>query len=400
MLLSLRSLSDSDLLFRVRDLTVRERTLTLLLLLHLNEVERRKLHLKQGYSSMFDYCTSGLGYSEPAAVRRIRTARCIARIPEVYGLLESNQVNLSTIARVSRVLTAGNKDALLERIRERTQREVDAIVAEYQPRAAIRDVIKPVVVRVPAATVSGALGASASVAVPGAPGLAIESGALGRDASTDSKTSVNATVEAPADDCEKNAYRRCDGASHPPDCVRSAETFVTEKRIQFQFAASETFQVKLEKVKSLAWHRLPPNPSLEHLFELALDALIERHDPGARQERRQRHQEAAGATLPQRVKREAARAGRVGHRGSGTRYVATAMRDTVFARDGSRCPFVGPNGKRCGSRSALQIDHIKPVARGGASTLDNLRLLCAYHNRLEAERLMGPLARSRPRLRE
>jgi 5-methylcytosine-specific restriction endonuclease McrA len=37
----------------------------------------------------------------------------------------------------------------------------------------------------------------------------------------------------------------------------------------------------------------------------------------------------------------------------------------------------------------LQIDHVKPAARGGANTIDNLRLLCAYHNRLEAERLMG-----------
>jgi 5-methylcytosine-specific restriction endonuclease McrA len=37
----------------------------------------------------------------------------------------------------------------------------------------------------------------------------------------------------------------------------------------------------------------------------------------------------------------------------------------------------------------LQIDHIQPVARGGANTIDNLRVLCAYHNRLEAERLMG-----------
>ena len=71
MLASLRSLSDSDLLSRVRGIVVRERTLTLFLLLHLNEIERRKLHLMQGYSSMFDYCTSCLGYSETAAIRRI-----------------------------------------------------------------------------------------------------------------------------------------------------------------------------------------------------------------------------------------------------------------------------------------------------------------------------------------
>lgn len=49
----------------------------------------------------------------------------------------------------------------------------------------------------------------------------------------------------------------------------------------------------------------------------------------------------------------------------------------------------------CGSTEGLQVDHIVPVARGGRGTIGNLRLLCAYHNRLEAERLLGAVTRSR-----
>ena len=119
--MSLRSLSDHEILSRIRKLTRSERVLTLLVLLHLNEIERRRLHLKGGYSSMFDYCTSGLGYSASAASRRIRTARCVARFPEVHGLLESNQVNVSTVAQVSRILTRENKDEILSRIRGKSQ---------------------------------------------------------------------------------------------------------------------------------------------------------------------------------------------------------------------------------------------------------------------------------------
>ena len=114
---SLRSLSDSDILFRTQELTRRERSVTLQVLLDLNEIERRKLHLKQGYSSMFAYCTSGLGYSESAANRRIQSARCVARFPEIYGLLDANEVNLSTLSKVSRLMDHGNKDAILARIR-------------------------------------------------------------------------------------------------------------------------------------------------------------------------------------------------------------------------------------------------------------------------------------------
>ncbi|HEU4364012.1 MAG TPA: hypothetical protein VFT13_00970, partial [Candidatus Krumholzibacteria bacterium] len=147
---SLRSSSDRDILSRLQELVRRERSLTLSVLLHLNEIERRRLHLKQGYASMFDYCTNALGYSASAAGRRIQTARCVARFPEVYVLLEANEVNLTTISEVSRVLTATSKDDLLARIRGKSQREVKAIVAEYDPRAAIpRDQVRPVVLRTP-----------------------------------------------------------------------------------------------------------------------------------------------------------------------------------------------------------------------------------------------------------
>ncbi len=382
MSVSLRSLSDADILSRTRTLATRERACTLQLLMHLNEIEQRKLHLKQGYSSMFDYCTSGLGYSEPAAFRRLRTARCVARFPEVYRMLEGNEASLSTIARVSRVLTAGNKNALLSRIRRRSQREVDAIVAEYDPRAALRDVVRPVVVRV-STGVRGveALASSPATALAGAASTSAVAIATVTNPPTAPREAAELdTAPRDHDACENSAYFRCEGDSHPTG-------FATERRVQFQFAASVEFREKIEKVNPLAWHRLPANPSLEQVFELALDCFIEKHDPCERRERRKERVDAkvrpsgAGVTV-------------------GSRYVAASVKDEVFARDNGQCKFVGVDGRRCASRSALQVDHIKPVMRGGASTLDNLRLLCAYHNRLEAERLMGPLGRRETRLRE
>ncbi|HEU4928980.1 MAG TPA: hypothetical protein VFU38_04055, partial [Candidatus Krumholzibacteria bacterium] len=151
----LRSFSDQHVLSRIQQLTRRERSITLLVLLHLNEVERRRLHLKLGYSSMFDYCTSGLGYSASAASRRIRTARCVALYPEIQGLLQSNAVNISTVAQVSKVLTSENKDAILSRIRGKSQREVEAVVAAFEPLdVAPRDRVRTVVVRMPAPVAS------------------------------------------------------------------------------------------------------------------------------------------------------------------------------------------------------------------------------------------------------
>jgi hypothetical protein len=72
-----------------------------------------------------------------------------------------------------------------------------------------------------------------------------------------------------------------------------------------------------------------------------------------------------------------------------TRHIPQEIKGEVFARDGGRCAFVGDDGKRCGSDWKLEIDHIIPFARGGGNSPDNLRLLCARHNQLAAEREYG-----------
>ena len=141
---ALSGLSDRELLARVKKLVSQERAVMLEILVHLIEVERRKLHLRLGYPSLFEYCTRHLGYSSSAAGRRIHAARCVRDFPEVYELLEKNEVTLITVSLVASILNESNRKDLLGRIRNKSQREVESIVAVYRPPISMRDRARPV----------------------------------------------------------------------------------------------------------------------------------------------------------------------------------------------------------------------------------------------------------------
>jgi len=357
--MSLRSLSNQKILSQTRELVHRERTLTLEVLLHLNEIERRRLYLGLGHPSMFEYCIATLGYSSSAAGRRIRTARCVVRFPAVYALLESNDINLSTVCQVAGILTAENADAVLASIRGKSQREVDAIVAGYQPTSALpRDSVRAVVVetRHDAPIEKRA----DSVALPRV---------SARPGDTPSRTPLDAPDGASIEDA----------SMHSRSGSASVVTHSTETHYVVQFAAASEFMTQLERARSLAGHRLPPNATFEQVFAFALAYFIKNEDPIEREARREK-----------RVARSETRASaELAHGADNSRYVPARIRDKVFARDKGRCTFVGSAGKRCNASRGIQIDHVKPIAHGGASTVENLRLLCAQHNRLEAERILG-----------
>jgi hypothetical protein len=84
-----------------------------------------------------------------------------------------------------------------------------------------------------------------------------------------------------------------------------------------------------------------------------------------------------------------ARAPRAGTTCADGRYVPREVRRQAVARDGERCSFVAEDGRRCEETGFLELDHRRPVARGGAGTADNVRVLCRAHNQFEAERILG-----------
>ncbi len=70
-----------------------------------------------------------------------------------------------------------------------------------------------------------------------------------------------------------------------------------------------------------------------------------------------------------------------------TRYVSKQLRQQVKAAAQHRCSYRAASGIQCNQTAHLEIDHIRPWAKGGSSRdLRNLRVLCKAHNLLAARR--------------
>lgn len=126
-------------------------------------------------------------------------------------------------------------------------------------------------------------------------------------------------------------------------------------------------RVKLQRLKELLAHQVPSGDLadvLDRACDIALRQIERRKFAAAKHPRR-----AQGSKDP--------------------RSIPAQVRRAVRARDGNRCTFVSEDGRRCTCRSRLEFDHIIPVARGGRSTVKNVRLLCRSHNQFVAEKVFG-----------
>ncbi len=97
---SLSGLPDQVLLAHTRSLVLHEQALQLAVLDHLREIHARHLHLRLGFSSLFDYAVRELGYSEGAAWRRIKAMRLCSETAGTRERLQDGSLSLSAAAQL------------------------------------------------------------------------------------------------------------------------------------------------------------------------------------------------------------------------------------------------------------------------------------------------------------
>ncbi len=332
------------------------------------EIEGRSIFLKEGYSSLFDYCTRRWHYSPPKAGRFIAAARCIKNFSAVRNLLSQRRITLCGVSRIAGILTDENADRIVREVSGKKYVEIEKIVASFKIAPKTRESIRPIGLQDPAG---------------------------GRDRSADHEDLFrpNPTPEHYQIESDITDDRAAQSGGNSP-----VEHLIQRPghRYEIRFSASEEFRRDLGRAKTVcsrSWN-------LEAILGRAIKDLLEKRDPERKEARRKkreaRKQEKSRGRSPVNpatvseptAKDEKKTPGRGTQTSPGrSRHIPDQLRDAVFTRDEGRCTYTSSLGIRCDATAHLQIDHITPYCRGGEHSVDNLRILCGKHNRLAAREM-------------
>ncbi len=141
---NISEISNTELAERISILQSKERTVVLKFLLHLGEFDKRGLYLKQGYSSLFDYCIRKLNLSEGTAFRRITAARFLRDYPKCIESFLNGDITLCSIVAGSKAIKE-QKAAVVDII-GKSATEVRSLMATISPVSKPKEVIKEIVV--------------------------------------------------------------------------------------------------------------------------------------------------------------------------------------------------------------------------------------------------------------
>ena len=361
---SLTRASDAELTRGMFALAAQDRVTTALLLAHIAEFDARRLYLPAAYPSMHAYCVGELRLSEDAAAKRIQAARVAVRFPRVFGLLENGELNLTAVCLIAPYLASECAGDLIRSAAGRTNQEIRQLIAARFPQTESLELVERTHGR------SGDGNGPSNV--PGTSTCAAITYESQHAAQHVESSTDTVAPSHPSDASERVGRGLAQQVGSP-----STLTPTAHDRYTLRLSIGRSTRDKLEHARNLLGHALPA-ADLAEVVDRALDTLIQRLE--------RRKVAAIQRPRPQGVR---ASRGGTARAGAAPRHIPAEVKRAVWKRDGGRCAYVSGGGRRCDARARLEFDHVQPVARGGASTVENLRLCCRAHNQFEAQRAYG-----------
>lgn len=320
----LRAISNNELILRMEKLVRTERKITHLVLLHIAEIEDRKIYAEMGYDGMYSYLTRGLGYSEGSAYRRLQSARLLKQVPSVAEKIENGSLNLTQLTQVQKCIKEASKN-------EQSN-----------------------------SSFNHGDGAERTLNILSK---------LENKNSFETQKTLAMEMNIPVQSHEKIKPQA-------DDSIRIEMTLSAE---QFQ---------ELEKAKNLLSHICPDGSWAEVIATLAKDFNRRKLEGRSKSKQAitsdKKNDKMIQSAIAARLQIEKRNALAPTKR----KYISVHKKRALLNRANNCCEYIDSKSqKRCSSKFLLEVDHIHPIALGGTDEVKNLRILCRTHNILAARKL-------------
>jgi hypothetical protein len=154
------------------------------------------------------------------------------------------------------------------------------------------------------------------------------------------------------------------------------------ERYRVQFMADGVTHAQLEELRALMRHQIPDGDVGKILARAvaALHAQVRKRKFAETSSPRSHRLSASLNETP-------------------SRRIPAAIRRAVSKRDGGRCSYVAPGGRRCDAREFLEFDHAEAWAFNHAHSIRGITLRCRAHNQQRARSDFGDVHMARFRRR-
>ena len=339
--MKLTHLTDEELDQQLVGLARKEREILTDILNHLRECEARRLYSKYKFQSLFEYAIKRMGYSEDQAARRISAMRLLKELPTIEEKIEAGSLTLTHLVKAQ---TLFNQEKKAERTRTNSEKlDLLCKIESTSKREAERRLAEE----------------SFVASLPQQPKIELDS----FDASLQKKLTHLLGVRASA---------RPNMTLH--DLIDEMADLAIEKWDPLAKAERAARRKAVAEQKTVAAHvnEAACMKTCERLDESA-PFTVTAPPIGASKDLK------SDAPRPAPVRVES---GSTTVRRGYSRYIPAALRHQVYMRDRGIC-------RNCGSSHDVEVDHVVPLASGGASATENLRLLCRSCNQRHAIESFG-----------
>lgn len=317
-------------------LVVNERRITNEILQYIAEFYKFNGHAKMGYSSIIQYLTKALGYSEDQAYRRWAGAKLLIQIPEAAEKIASGQLNLSQAACAQKAFETASKEQgknlskeiqkeLLESLAKKNNFDTQKILCEklnLTPQK--EDRIRP-----------------------------------------QSDQTVRLEIVLTAEQYEKFKQVKSLLSHQIPD-QKNADILETICDLCIKNKlGSQKYQKNQEPQKNEQRNK-QRNRDLK---------------PSVQEEVQLKAQNQTSSLLQGFLVSRKNSFEKNNTQEKNSRYIPANFKRIIFSRAEGKCEYVhSVTGVRCNSTYQLEYDHIQPIALGGKTELGNIRLCCRSCN--------------------